>query len=85
MKEKIFLEHYFKCDDCTLKHSKKECNRCTHSFYKLNLFLNLNKKQLIKKILKLVTKNNVLINVGACPEIYKEKIFKKIKFFQNKG
>ena len=69
----------FKCQACPLKQSKKSCNNCTHVFYRLNLFINKNK---IKRNLFLYQLNKKKINcgVGSCPEIYREKVFKKLKF-----
>jgi len=56
---------------------------CTHAYYRLNLFLNkdkVNQEKLIKKI----KKNNINCGVGSCPEIYREKIFKKLNFYPKK-
>ena len=66
----------FKCESCTLKYSLKPCNRCTHSFYRLNFFLNKKKINNIKLINQL-NKKNIKCGIGSCPEIYREKIFKK--------
>ena len=49
----------------------------------------MNKFNLIKennqiKLIKQLNKNNVDCGVGSCPEIYREKIFKKLKFFPKK-
>ena len=54
-----------------------------HAFYRLNLFINKNKiKQ--NKLIQQLTKNKINCGVGACPEIYKEKIFKKLKLYPKK-
>ena len=53
-----------------------------HSFYRLNFFINpkVNQKELILKL----NKNKINCGVGACPEIYREKVFKKVNFNQKK-
>ena len=58
-------------------------NEYVHSFYRLNLFVNKNKinqKKLIQKLKKL----KINCGVGPCPEIYREKIFKKLKYYPKK-
>ena len=58
-------------------------NEYVHSFYRLNLFVNKNKinqKKLIQKLKKL----KINCGVGPCPEIYREKIFKKLKHYPKK-
>ena len=79
---KIFLEKYsllrkpnFRCSKCELKNMKQNCNNCVHAFYRLNLFINIDRKKL--KLLNNYKKVNC--NEGPCPEIYKEKVFKKLK------
>jgi dTDP-4-amino-4,6-dideoxygalactose transaminase len=47
------------------------------------LFINKDKVKQIKLITEL-NKNKINCNVGSCPEIYKEKIFKKLKFYPKK-
>ena len=54
-----------------------------HSFYRLNLFINKNKIKQIK-LIEQFNKKKINCGVGACPEIYKEKIFRKFKFFPKK-
>ena len=70
----------FRCSSCVLKNFKKECNNCTHAFYRLNFFVNLNKKEKFN-LLKDLKKTEINCNEGPCPEIYKEKLFKKLKIF----
>ena len=36
------------------------------------------------KIIKDLNKNKISCSVGSCPEIYREKIFKKLKFYPKK-
>ena len=67
----------FKCLSCPLKKASKLCNKCTHAYYRLNLFVNSNKIDRNKLIKKLI-QHNVNCLVGSCPEIYKEKVFKKL-------
>lgn len=58
-----------------------------HSSYRCNVLLNpkhLKKGYTRDKILDLLEKNKIKCFVGSCPEIYNEKIFKKIKFFPKK-
>jgi dTDP-4-amino-4,6-dideoxygalactose transaminase len=73
----------FKCQTCTFKQNEKKCNKCLHAFYRLNLFINKNKIKQIKLIEQL-NKNKINCSVGSCPEIYREKIFKKLKFYPKK-
>ena len=53
-------------------------------FYPLfYLFINKNKvKQ--NKLIQELSKNEINCGVGSCPEIYREKIFKKLKFYPKK-
>jgi dTDP-4-amino-4,6-dideoxygalactose transaminase len=73
----------FKCQTCPFKQNEKKCNKCLHAFYRLNLFINKNKIKQIKLIEQL-NKNKINCSVGSCPEIYREKIFKKLKFSPKK-
>ena len=73
----------FKCQTCPFKQKEKSCANCTHAFYRLNLFINLKKINQIKFIERL-SKNNINCSVGPCPEIYREKIFKKFRFYPKK-
>jgi dTDP-4-amino-4,6-dideoxygalactose transaminase len=70
----------FKCQTCPFKKNKKKCNKCLHAFYRLNLFINKNKIKQIELIEQL-NKNKINCSVGSCPEIYREKIFKKLKLY----
>ena len=72
-----------KCETCPLKKNVKKCRKCTHSFYRLNLFTNKKKIDQIKLIENL-NKNKIECNAGSCPEIYEEKIFKKLKLYPKK-
>lgn len=68
----------FKCETCPLKQNVKPCNKCIHVFYKLNLYINPKKVNQIK-LIKELNKNKIQCGVGSCPEIYREKVFKKYK------
>ena len=53
-----------------------------NAYYKYYIYLNLNKLKLNwnrSKIINILKKNNIKVGVGSCPEIYREKVFKKIK------
>jgi len=82
-KYNIFDQPNFKNKSCCLKKKIKSCSKCRHAYYRLNLFLNIKKINQIELLEKL---NNKKINcgIGACPEIYREKIFKKLKFYPKK-
>ena len=73
----------FKCQTCPLKQNKKSCNKCVHAFYRLNLFINKDKIKQIK-LIEQFNKKEIKCGVGPCPEIYREKIFKKLKFYPKK-
>jgi dTDP-4-amino-4,6-dideoxygalactose transaminase len=79
---KIIKKPNFKCQSCPLKISSKECDKCRHSYYKLNVFLNNNKIQ--KKLIRKLNKKNIICGVGSCPEIYRETIFKKLGLYPKK-
>jgi dTDP-4-amino-4,6-dideoxygalactose transaminase len=73
----------FKCQTCPFKQNEKKCNKCLHAFYRLNLFINKNKIKQIK-LIEQINKNKINCSVGSCPEIYREKIFKKLKLSPKK-
>jgi len=77
-KYKIIKQPDFKCKSCPFKTKKQNCNKCRHAFYRLNLFIDKNKINQ-KDLLKQLAINKIDCGVGACPEIYKEKIFIKLK------
>ena len=78
----IIKKPNFKCFKCPSR-KKNHCNKCLHSFYRLNLFVN-NKKIKVIKLIKHLNKNKIRCNSGSCPEIYNEKIFKKLHFSPKK-
>ena len=82
-KYNLISEPNFRCSSCVLKNFKKECNNCIHAFYRLNLFINLNKKEKLD-LLKDFEKIKINCSEGPCPEIYKEKLFKKLKIYPSK-
>jgi len=83
LKYDILKKPDFKYQPYTLKQNLKKCNQYIHAFYRLNFIINKNKiKQ--NKLIQQLNKNKIDCGVGACPEIYREKIFKKLKIFKNK-
>ena len=82
-KYNILKKPDFKCQTCPLKQNKKSCNKCIHAFYRLNLFINKDKIKQIK-LIEQFNKKEIKCGVGPCPEIYREKIFKKLKFYPKK-
>lgn len=82
-KYNIFNKPDFKCQTCTLKYDTKKCKKCIHAFYRLNFFINKKKINQIDLIDQL-QKKKINCGVGSCPEIYREKIFKKLKVYPKK-
>jgi len=82
-KYEILKKPDFRCETCPLKKNAKKCNKCTHSFYRLNLFINKKKINQIK-LIEQFNKNKIECGIGSCPEIYREKIFKKLKLYPKK-
>ena len=82
-KYNIFKEPNFKCETCPIKKTRSQCKDCTHAFYRLNLFVNKKKINQIELIEEL-NKKKINCNVGSCPEIYREQIFKKLNFYPKK-
>ena len=56
----------------SIKKDIKNCNKCVHAFYRLNLFINKNKINQIK-LIETLNKNKIDCGVGSCPEIYQRK------------
>lgn len=56
---------------------------CVHAFYRLNFFI-IPKKVSQLKLIKELNDHKIDVIVGACPEIYREKIFRKLKFYPKK-
>ncbi len=79
LKYKIFKRPDFKYQN----HLSKKNNFGVHAFYRLNLFINKNKINQ-NKLLEQFNKKKINCGVGACPEIYREKIFKKFKLYPKK-
>jgi dTDP-4-amino-4,6-dideoxygalactose transaminase len=73
----------FKCQACPFKQNEKKCNKCVHAFYRLNIFVIKNKIEQ-NQLLKSISKKKINCGVGSCPEIYREKIFKKLKLYPKK-
>ena len=78
LKYNILKKPDFKFIIHPLKKNFKKRNQHIHAFYRLNLFINKNKiKQ--NELIQQFNKNKIDCGVGSCPEIYREKIFKKLK------
>lgn len=80
IKSNLLKRPNFYCGDCPDKNNK--CNFCLHSFYRLNLYINKKKINNVNLIEQL-KKQKIQCMVGSCPEIYRERFFKKNKIFQN--
>ena len=80
-KYNILKKPNFKCK-CPLKKNEKQCTRCKHAYYRLNLFLR--KKDIQIKLLEKLNKKNINCGVGPCPEIYNEILFKKLNIYPKK-
>jgi len=78
-KYKIFKKPNFRYQT----YLSKENNHNVHAFYRLNLFINKNKISQ-NKLIQQFNKYKINCGVGACPEIYREKIFKKLKLYPKK-
>ena len=81
-------DYYLKYDilkkpDFTHQKNHLKKNKYKHAFYRLNLFINKNKIKQNELIQKL-NKYKINCGVGSCPEIYREKIFKKLKYYPKK-
>jgi dTDP-4-amino-4,6-dideoxygalactose transaminase len=82
-KYEIIKKPVFRCKTCPLKKDKIKCIKCTHSFYRLNLFIN--KKKINQfKLMEQFNKKKIECTVGSCPEIYRERIFKKLGLYPKK-
>ena len=62
---------------------KKLKNKNVHAFYRLSLFINEKKLNQLK-LLEQLNLNKINSGVGACPEIYREKIFQNLKLCPKK-
>ena len=83
LKSDLIQKPNFRFQNFSIKNKTKEYSKYLHAFYRLNLFLNKNKIKQIKFIEQL-NKNRIDCGVGSCPEIYNEKIFKKLKLSPKK-
>ena len=83
LKYDILKSPNFKTQNYSLNQNSKRYRHYTHAFYRLNLFVNNNKiKQ--NKLIQQLNKNKIDCGVGSCPEIYREKIFRKLKLYPKK-
>ncbi|MDA9665511.1 DegT/DnrJ/EryC1/StrS aminotransferase family protein [Candidatus Pelagibacter sp.] len=65
------------------KKQKKLSRKSIHAFYRLNLFVNKDKINQLK-LLEQFNQKKIDCGVGSCPEIYREKVFKKFKLHPKK-
>ena len=79
-KYNLIVQPNFKCFGCKVNNLKKDCNRCIHSFYRLNFYINISRKEKLK-LLDYLQTSKVNCNEGPCPEIYQEKLFKRLRLF----
>jgi len=83
LKYDILKKPHLKIQNHSLKQDKRYYRQHIHAFYRLNLFINKNKiKQ--NKLIQQLQKNKIDCGVGSCPEIYREKIFRKLKLYPKK-
>jgi dTDP-4-amino-4,6-dideoxygalactose transaminase len=65
------------------KNQKQLSGKSIHAFYRLNLFVNKDKINQLK-LLERFNQKKIDCGVGSCPEIYREKVFKKFKLYPKK-
>lgn len=82
-KYRLISKPNFECGSCIKKNFKKDCKNCVHAFYRLNFYAKLKRNDKLL-LLKYMQKKNINCNEGPCPEIYKEKIFKRLKIYPSK-
>ena len=83
LKYDILKKPNFQIQNYSLKQDTRYYRQHIHAFYRLNLFVNKNKiKQ--NKLIQQLQKNKIDCGVGSCPEIYREKIFRKLKLYPKK-
>ncbi len=83
LKYDVLKKPEFKFYPLHIKKNTDKNNIYKHAFYRLNLFINKNKINQ-KKLIEKLNKNKINCGVGSCPEIYREKIFKKLKLYPKK-
>ena len=83
LKYDILKKPDLKIQNYSSKQDTRYYRQHIHAFYRLNLFINKNKiKQ--NKLIQQLQKNKIDCGVGSCPEIYREKIFRKLKLYPKK-
>ncbi len=82
-KYEIFKDPNFKNRYVSKIKNKKLKNKNVHAFYRLSLFINKKKLNQLK-LLEQLNLNKINSGVGACPEIYREKIFQNLKLSPKK-
>ncbi len=76
LKNFLGKNNFFQEINFEYQNNKKK--KFVNAFYRLNLYVNISKFSRNKILLNL-NNNKVQCGVGACPEIYLEKIFKRLK------
>ena len=79
----FFKKPNYNYGNVSYKKNQKQKNKNIHAFYRLNLFVNKKKINQLK-LLKQINLKKISCGVGSCPEIYKEKIFKKLNLYPKK-
>ena len=83
LKYDILKKPDLKIQNYSSKQDTRHYKQHIHAFYRINLFINKNKiKQ--NKLIQQLQKNKIDCGVGSCPEIYREKIFRKLKLYPKK-
>ena len=82
-KYNILKKPNFKCGSCPKKKKIEKCENCLNAFYRLNLYINKNVIE-PKVLIDQIAQSRIKCGKGSCPEIYREKIFKKLKFYPKK-
>ena len=49
-KYNLIVQPNFECSSCINKNKEKNCNNCTHAFYRLNLFINVKRNKKLKML-----------------------------------
>ncbi len=83
LKYDILKKPKFKYQTYFLKTKLNKNCQSVHAFYRLNLFINKSKINQ-NKLIQQLNSNKINCGVGSCPEIYREKIFKKLNFYPKK-
>ncbi len=83
LKYDILKKPNFECLGSINKKKLRNNKYNVNAFYRLNFHINKDKINQ-KNLLQTLNKNKINCGVGSCPEIYREKIFKKFKYYPKK-